>query len=283
VHRIGCRFKESSMSDLGLIAGPRILLVALSLLCAAAPAWAQGKVDAKLMQRYGGALAPECGNYLLPQLLINETLVVRDGGKAIVTGRNVKAVPTYFGATPPPEFETALTSEVGPGEAMVFVLYRNASGLFATVEGAPKVIAALPAALKGKRVRHCDPNRNAVPGAPAAAPMTVPPAMLRDASFKRAYLQALGPLAKEPWLTTLDGPAQPVETKRVAGNDYQVVSICKNHDCYDNSMVVFYAAPSSTVYGTVFQHGRSTLVGAPPAPVAAELERVWKATYRSGK
>ena len=87
--------------------------VTLSLLCAAAPAWAQGKVDVKLMQRYGGALAPECGNYLLPQLLINETLVVREGGKAIVTGRNVKEVRSYFGATPPPEFETALTSEVG--------------------------------------------------------------------------------------------------------------------------------------------------------------------------
>jgi hypothetical protein len=28
---------------------------------------------------------------------------------------------------------------------MVFVFYRNASGLFATVEGGPKVMAALPA------------------------------------------------------------------------------------------------------------------------------------------
>src|SRR6185369_11209915 len=262
----------------------RLVGVALSLLCATAPAWAQGKIDAKLAQRYGGVLAADCGNYLTPQLLYpGDSLVVRDGGKPLLTGRSVKAMPNYFGATPPPEFETALTSEVAPGQPLVFVFYRNASGLFAEVEGGPKVIAALPAALKGKRVRHCDPNRNAVPGAPAAAPMTMPPAMLRDASFKRAYLTALGPLAKESWLTTLDGPAQPVETKRVAGSDYQVVSVCKNHDCYDNSMVVFYAAASSTVYGTVFNRGRSTLVGAPPAPVAAELERVWKATYRSGK
>jgi hypothetical protein len=43
MHRIGCRFKESSMSDLRLIAGPRILLVALSLLGAGAPAWAQAR------------------------------------------------------------------------------------------------------------------------------------------------------------------------------------------------------------------------------------------------
>jgi hypothetical protein len=34
-----------------------------------------------------------------------------------------------------------LTSEVAGGESLVFVLYRNASGVFATVEGGPKVMA----------------------------------------------------------------------------------------------------------------------------------------------
>ena len=257
--------------------------VALLLLCAAPVAWAQGKIDARLMQRYGGVLAPDCSNYMLPQLkYLGDSLVVQDGGRVLLTGRNVKAVPTYFGAKPPPEFETALTSEVAGGEALVFVLYRNASGVFAAVEGGPKVMAALPAVFKGKRVRHCDPNRNAVPGAPR--PIEIgPPELLRDARFKRPYVQALGPLAREPWLMELDGPAQPVEKVQVAGNEYQLVSVCKNHDCFDNSMVVLYAAASQTVYGKVFQRGRSTLVGSPPAPVAAELERRWKATYRSGK
>jgi len=50
-----------------------------------------------------------------------------------------------------------------------------------------------------------------------------------------------------------------------------------------STLLCRYAVASNTVYGTVFQRGRSTLVGAPPAPIAAELERVWKATYRSGK
>jgi len=260
-----------------------LLGAALLLLCAAPAAWSQGKIDARLMLRYGGVLAPDCSNYLLPQLkYLGDSLVVQDGGKALLTGRNVKAVPTYFGARPPPEFETALTSEVAGGEALVFVLYRNASGVFAAVEGGPRVMAALPAAFKGRRVRHCDPNRNAVPG--AARPIQIgPPELLKDARFKRPYVQALGPLAREPWLMELDGPAQPVEKVQVAGNEYQLVSVCKNHDCFDNSMVVLYAAASQTVYGKIFQRGRATLVGAPPAPVAAELERLWKATYRSGK
>ena len=190
----------------------------------------------------------------------------------MLTGRNVKAAPTYFGAKPPPEFETAFTSEVAGGDALIFVFYRNASGLFAAVEGGPKVMAAVPAALKGKRVRHCDPNRNVAPG--TKPPVEIGPSdLLRDAKFKRPYMQALGPLAKEPWLMELDGPAQPVRKVQVAGNDYQLASVCKNHDCYDNNMVLLYAAASQTVYAKVVQRGHAVLVGAPTPPVVAEKPR----------
>ena len=69
----------------------RLVGVTLSLLCAAAPSWAQGKFDAKLAQRYGGVLAPDCSNYLLPRLKYpGDSLVVSEGGKALLTGRNVK-------------------------------------------------------------------------------------------------------------------------------------------------------------------------------------------------
>jgi hypothetical protein len=263
-------------------ARPRIG-IGMALWCAASMAIAQGKADAHLMQRYGGVLAVDCSNYLLPQLkYLGDSLVVQDAGKPVLTGRNVRALPTYFGAAPPLEFETALTSQVAGGEALVFVLYRNAGGLYAVVEGGPKVIAALPAALKGKRVRHCDPNRNALPG--TLPPTQIGPAdLLKDASFRRPYVQALGPLAKEPWLMALDGPAPPVDKVRVAGTEYQFASVCKIHDCHDNSVVLLYAASSKVVYGKVFQSGRSTLIGAPPPAVAAELERLWKLTFRSGK
>lgn len=252
------------------------------LLCPAPVSWAQGAADPNLM-RYGGVLAPECGNYLVPQLLyLGDSLVVREGGKPLLTGRNVKPAPAYFGATPPPEFETAFTSEVAGGDALIFVFYRNASGLFAAVEGAPKVMSAVPDALKGKRIRHCDPNRNAAPGTKPPAEIA-PGELARDARFKRPYLLALGPLAKEPWLTTLDGPAQPIRKVQVAGAEYQFVSVCKNHDCYDNNMVLLYSAASQTVYGKILDRGRAVLVGTPPSAVAAELERLWRVTYRSSK
>jgi hypothetical protein len=262
-----------------------------------ASAWAQG--DMKLMQRYGGVLAPECANYLLPQLkYLGDSLVVQDGGKAVLTGRNVKEAPKYFGNTPPPEFETALTSEVAGGEALVFVFYRNASGLFAAVEGGPKVMAALPAAFQGKRARHCDRNRNVAPGtgSPSAQAKADPnkfkgyaltelgaSGLLYNPKAKATYHKALGPLSKEPWLAQLDGPSSENKAVKVAGTDYVLISTCKNHDCFENSVVLLYSGAQDVVYGKVYQRGKSTLIGSPPPVVAAELEKLWKAEHRRGQ
>jgi hypothetical protein len=266
--------------------------------------WAQGKMDVKLMQRYGGVLAPECANYLLPQLkYLGDSLVVQDGGKAVLIGRNVKEAPKYFGATRPPEFETALTSEVAGGEALVFVFFRNASGLFAAVEGGPKVMAALPAVFKGKWARHCDPNRNVAPGAAAAAAAVgaVSPGtgnsakifkgyaltelsaagLLYNAKAKEVYYKALGPLVKEPWLAKLDGPSSEGQAMKVANDDYVMLYTCKNHDCYDNNVFLLWSGIQNVVYGKVNQKGKSTLIGNPPPAIAAELERLWKKQFRS--
>ena len=271
---------------------------------ASTSAWAQSKSDIQRMQPYLGVLAPDCSNYMLPQLKnLGDSLIVQDGGKAVLTGRNVKPAPKHFGATPPPEFETAFTSEVAGGEALVFVYYRNASGLFAAVEGGPKVMAALPAAFKGKRARHCDPNRNAPPGGAAAATaggaasagtgnsakifkgyaLTELSAagLLYNAKAKEIYHKALGPLVKESWLAKLDGPSSEGQAMKVANDDYVMLYTCKNRDCYDNNVVLLWSGVQNVVYGKVNQKGKSTLIGNPPPAVAAELENIWKKQFRS--
>ena len=92
----------------------RRLLVGVSVALAASAAGGQGNAARDPMMRWGGVLAPDCGNYLLPQLkYLGDSLVVQDRGKPILTGRDVKAAPTHFGAKPPPEFDGALTSRVG--------------------------------------------------------------------------------------------------------------------------------------------------------------------------
>ena len=270
-----------------------VLIVAV----ASAPAWAQSNSEIQKMQPWLGVLAPDCSNYMLPQLKhLGDSLVVQVGGKPVLTGRNVKAVPKYFGATPPPEFETAFTSAVAGGEALVFVYYRNASGLFAAVEGGPKVMAALPEAFKGKRSRHCDPNRNAVPGAgvPDAQAKADPnkfkgyaltqlgaSGLLYNEKAKATYYKALGPLVKQPWLAKLDGPSSENKPVKVAGADFVLIATCKNHDCYDNTVLLLWSGAQNVVYGKVVQKGKSTPIGAPPPAVVAEMEKLWKAEFRS--
>jgi Inhibitor of vertebrate lysozyme (Ivy) len=104
--------------------------------------------------------------------------------------------------------------------------------------------------------------------------------LLYNPQAKAAYHKALGPLVKEPWLSKLDGPSNEFRPVKVAGADFMLGSTCKNRDCYDNTVVLLWAAPD-VIYGKVVQKGKSTLIGSPPPAVAAELEKFWKAEFRS--
>jgi hypothetical protein len=98
---------------------------------------------------------------------------------------------------------------------------------------------------------------------------------------KAAWQRALGPLAKERWLARLDGPSPQNRAVRVAGRDYVLLASSKAHDCEQNNVVLLWAGPNDLIYGKVFQRGRSSYLGAPPADVAAELDKLWKTEWRS--
>jgi len=239
---------------------------------------ADAKIDPKLEPQIAGVFSNACGNAAQPMIrLYGDTMSIEIGGKKVAASK-------FRSTTTPPspslaDYKATIEGDVPGGDGLVFVLTHNAQGLFATVTGGAKSLAPLGPGIVGQRIRHCDPNRNALPG--TKPPVEIgPPEMLRDGTFKSAYMKALGPLAKTAWLTTLDGPAQPVKTIKAAGADYQLVTACKPHDCYDHSMLVLYGAASRTVVGKVYQAGRSTLIGGPSPALAAELDRLWLAQYR---
>lgn len=107
--------------------------------------------------------------------------------------------------------------------------------------------------------------------------------LLYNAKAKATYHKALGPLVKQPWLAKLDGPSNEFRPVKVAGADYMLGSTCKNHDCQDNTIVLLWSGVQEVVYGKVVQKGKSTLIGAPPPAVAAELEQLWRTEFRRGK
>ena len=257
----------------------RALAMALGMLLAF-PAW--GKVTRTEEGVYGGVYAADCNDInALRVRLYGDVMSVEKAGKA-VSARPFRSSKTAPSGATPPGFRIAYVGEVKGGDGLVFVMTHDASGLFVTLEGGPGSLATLGPDVRGRKLRHCDPNRNALPGTPL--PRWVGPSdLLRDPTFRNAYLKALGPLSREPWLATLSGPAPEVRTLRVAGIDMQLAASCKPHDCGENNTVLLYDAGKPAVYGTVYQAGRTTLLGNPAPALAAELGRLWRQEWRAGK
>jgi inhibitor of lysozyme (Ivy) len=249
----------------------------------AGPLRAQGKLDGDALKLYGGTYSADCGNSAAARLrVVADALMVEQETKRL-TGNNVQAAYSYFGQSPP-NYQVALLSEVRGGLQLLFIVYRDGSGQYITVDGDPKVQAALGKTLLARKFRSCDPRKEAAAAPPTTTSqsdsMVGPPELLNDPNFKSAYYKALGPKVKESWLARLDGPAPPVKKIKIAGTDYLFASACKNHDCADNNTVLLYSAAQGIVYGKIVQQRRAALIGAPPPAVVAELDRLWAAEWR---
>jgi len=107
-----------------------------------------------------------------------------------------------------------------------------------------------------------------------------PAEYLKDPKFQALYVKSLGAKAKTPWLAKMDGPAPTTRKVRVVGSEYVLAAFCKNHDCADNNAVLLYAAERSELYGTIFEKGKTTVIGEPPPGLAIELNKMWKKEWR---
>ena len=264
-----------------------------SLICAAVfafvatPTWAQNKLDAQSLKLYGGTYSSDCSSPAAPRLRVVADALTVEQGKKRLTGRDVQPAYSYFGQSPPPDYQVVLLSEVRAGLQLLFIVYRDKLGPYITLDGDAKVQSALGRDLLGRKYRSCNPAGKETPSAlPAGTQpdtMVGPPELLLDAKFKSAYHKALGPKVRESWLAQLDGPARPVKKINIGGTEYLFASTCKNHDCGDNNTVLLYSAARGVVYGKIFQQRRATLIGAPPPAVAAELDRLWLAEWRQNR
>ncbi len=276
--------------------------VVLVLAVIGTPAWAQGRLNADTMKAFGGTYQIDCGNNASPKATVFPDALVFLHGDKRVAGSRPESQTSYYGNSPPPEYRIMLVSEA-PGGQLMFAIHEDKSGYYLKVDGDAKVVSTIGKPLTQQKFRRCDGS--AKPVQSAAAPAASAPGysgantaktfkgyalteltaagLLYDPKAKATYYKALGPLSKEQWLAKLDGPSSENKAVKVAGADYIQVSTCKNHDCYENSVVLLYSGAQDVVYGKVYQRGKSTLIGSPPPAVASELERLWKTEFRKGK
>lgn len=57
----------------------------------------------------------------------------------------------------------------------------------------------------------------------------------------------------------------------MAGERYVMNSFCRNHDCAEHSAVILFSPECKLVYGTVYENGKTSLIGDPPPSLASEL------------
>lgn len=270
----------------------------VAVVLASGAAGAQDGLNAEVLKLYGGMYAIDCSQAQSPRVRVERNAISVEQGNRRLTAQQVQAAYSYFGQSPPPGYLVALLAQVQGRHEMTFVVQADARGQFLEVDGDKAVLATLGPALSKARYRRCDAAANQRAAAQvrevqqaekaARAPVkpgtaTSPSELIRDAQFKAAYQRALGPLSSQAWLARMDGPATELKPEAVAGTTYTLAAFCKAHDCGDNSAVMLYDAPQAKVYGFVHMAGRNTVVGSPPGPVMAELNRLWRREWRQGK
>ncbi|MEO8523625.1 MAG: Ivy family c-type lysozyme inhibitor [Caldimonas sp.] len=266
------------------------VVLGTALCIVAASAWSAGWSSDEVA-RYGGLYSTDCSNPSAPRLRAEAgSLSVEVGGRRM-TGKNVEiSVAPLGNQQPEPGQEIVmLMSEVRGSHELSFWVHRQASGQFVQLEADPAVTGALGKALVARRFVDCDAGRNARVASAAraairAATVAAPPTQRGESRFRAAYLQALGPSARnEEWLVSQVGRPTDATTVTIAGTPYRQLTGCKPHDCGDNNALVLFAPQTGTVYGKVLVRGVPRLIGAPPPELARELDRLWRAEWRQGR
>ncbi len=245
---------------------------------------AHAKLDVALDRQYAGVYSNACSDTTALRVkFYDDVMAVERAGKTVQANK-VRGSKTHPTAGADADFRLVVTGDVRGADGLTFVLHHNANGLFATVEGGAAALAPLGPGIVGQTLRHCDPNRNVLPGAaPSATGPQHPEQLLRDKRFGVVWRAALGPLASERWIARLSGPAPQPRTVTVDGADALLGSLCKPHDCAENNLVLLYWVDQGRVVALVQRRGHKTLLGGPSPSQARELEALWQKEWRAGR
>jgi hypothetical protein len=259
----------------------------LGAACAAIGAAASAALDPVTVQQAAGTFSNACGDRSQVMIRLHRDVLDLERGSVALNARQLVST-RKPPADAPPDFAATVQGRLASGDKVTLTITHGARGLFARIDGTERAVQPLGRNIVGLNLRHCDPNRNALPeaarprlgaAARAGAPSS-PGELLRDARFREAYLKAAGPLAKERWIAELEGPTPALRAVSVAGSTYTLAASCKPNDCAEHNLVLLWQGARAQVAGFVHQRGKSTFIGAPGEAVARELEKLWAETWR---
>jgi hypothetical protein len=275
----------------------------VSIVCAAASGGASHALTMRDVPKIYGSYAVGGDCTKVPQVIVAGSGVII----ATAAGMSVfpKAEPTFGYGGPRDDTITVFAQGAGEGLVMSF----GTAGMVALggdrLGPAERIVQSISAG--SMTLRRCGaaanaatphagspPTQTAAPAIAAPVPAGRPSAgasgnldalvksnVMKDAGFRTAYLQALGPLQREGWLIEMDGPGdQKIAT--VGGARYLEVTTCKEHDCGDNAMLVLYSPSPAMLFGLVSRARRIVTIGNPPPALMPDLKRLWKVAWPAG-
>lgn len=267
----------ASRATSSVIATALTIVIATSALLA--PCSGHAALDATTDRQVGGVFSNACGDRSQVMIrLYGDTLDVERAGKAVKASK-LKSNRSAPAGAPIPDFAATVHGQSAGGPVDLTITH-GAKGLFARIDGSDAALAPLGPGVVGQIIRHCDPNRNRLPGAPIPLEEQSVGALLKLPGFVPAYKAAIGALGREAWIAKLDGPSSTLRQVEVGGVRYWLGTACKPHDCGDNSLVLLWDGAGAKVHGLVQQKGRQTTFGNPSPAVAAELPRLWANEWR---
>lgn len=110
----------------------RAVLVAIVLGLAAGPAF--GNLGGQDVKAFGGRYSLKCGAAGAPHLTVAaDAVTMENGSKRLIAG-NLMSSYSYFGQSPPRNFEAALIGNLKPKASLTFLVYSDKAGRYITVE-----------------------------------------------------------------------------------------------------------------------------------------------------
>ena len=150
-------------SRLARVTGLVSFALAFSLASGAAFARKPSRLDAETLKLWSGPYAVDCRAPAAPTLRIAADALSLHTAAGRTTGHNLQAVFAFFGQTPPPNFQVAITSDLGRGAQLTVGVFRDTLGPYVMLEGDSKLRKKLGQALFMKPFRSCDPDKTVQP------------------------------------------------------------------------------------------------------------------------